>query len=606
MMDPQLHRQQQQNSGGSGAGKLSDSAFFDKLEQKVEMDVSKTWNNNGDAASNNNSESTPNNTAETTPPNNKKKQLVIIAGPQGSQTTQAIREFFVHHSSPYRPNQHAPSLAGWLWPKVDVTRLPVGYTSSTAHTNMDHAQLFDLLLMETDDTSTTSQPTIRPILLDAIEDAWQEATHGVVVGSDYLDQTPYSIQRIQDIVQRLQILNDDPNDLEVTVVLAYPRSRVEQWTHFYQTATTTHSTTSPTPTMSYTEWMCNPYLDGSHLERLESSMNPLALVSEFRRQDWNVVVLDEAGMGDHSQDPAQVVACRILSGTDCHDGRLVDVVNANPDLTTGDETSNALGRSSNALLHEQGLDSSQIQALEDMFQDRDCYYRYGLMHDDPGFRVLFKDALWNNHCLDGVEDQEYYADWVNVHTLWHELQAQVGCARKPSTPTIQGSVQHNQEESPPVSSSTSSSMTVVTVLISLFAVLVGVLRYRHFRRGQSREAKQQVLRLWTRKPSPTKTATSSSRRSPMSPSPFSPFSASTVSSSTVVLPPRHQYPFQDENIQTHHHDDEADEDTSWTNGEQQSGNRQLFLEEIDLSEERHDSSTSLTSDDDGGGGLLLI
>ncbi len=429
-------------------GNFTEDALFEKLEQKVEMDVDETWQNE---------EESP-----------RLKQLVILAGPQGSLLHSA-HQFFIHHASQYRPNQRAASLTGWAWPWMDPDEL------KTSFFNVPHDRLFDLLIEHEGDKAFVQT------LLAEIERTWtQDATKGIILGSEYFDQITDSARIIQQVIDQLGVL--DPS--QVSIILNYPSSRVTQWNRFFSIATKNIP-------MSYQDFICDPTYDSLNMFRLETSMNPVQLASEFRSRNWNVALLDTKGIADSGQDLAHVIGCRILSDTDCIEGNL-NGIDVHPTTISSSEPS------------IEGLTTLQEERLESYFTDRDCFFRNDLMHDDPGFRVLFKSTLWNT-CDTSQALTEYYDRLTEPNYLWNLVQSQVTCQGDNDNTNMTGIPNLNanqvvEQDISQVASSlekqTLSGVKLISILCAIVAIFVGIVRYRKFRR--SKQEQNQVLRQWKR------------------------------------------------------------------------------------------------------------
>lgn len=470
---------------------FTDDALFEKLEQKVELDVGKAWPQIEEATTNNN---------DTT---SGVKQVVILAGPQGSLLHSA-HQFFIHHASQYRPNQRAASLSGWVWPWMDPEEL------DTSFFNVAHDRLFDLMI-EHEQNERFIQT-----LLSEIEDSWtHEASKGIILGSEYFDQVPDSIRVIQRIVDRLEIV--DPS--QVKILLSYPPSRVAQWNHFYSIATKN----SP---MSYPEFICDPTFESLNLHRLETSMNPVQLGATFRSYNWSVALLDTKGIVDAQQDLAHVIGCQILSETDCNQSSLNGLQVYPTTIPSSD--SNVIN----------DLSSIHLYMLERYFTDRDCFFRNYLLHDDPGFRVLYKNVLWTN-CDASPALIDHYSRLTEPAYMWHLVRSQANCkGGEPETTNVTGipivnASQIVQQDISRVAASleeqTISGIKLLSLLCAMVALFVGVVRYRKLRR-QNEQPTQEVLRQWNR----------SNETEPD-------FSPATISS-CVLSPTR--YPFREQNIHT--------------------------------------------------------
>jgi hypothetical protein len=324
--------------------------------------------------------------------NHNEKQLVLFAGPFRSGAT-SVEKFFHNHAS--GGNEASQGLNGWLWPSM-----PDGLPGPPH-------RVFDNLVIH------QNNETLQEILMQGIHKAWNNAGHGVVLGSASFDRTrkgaPDSpgLLAMTKIVQKLGVSKD-----KVTIALNYRAPRLDQWVSVWK------NTWFEEKQISYNDYVCTESTHPSWAEhQLMTAMNPFGLAQVYRDQGWKVVMLDMEGVLESGLDMAHVIACNVLAHTNCQNGWVVDKVG-----TTYQEN------------YEKDKDfgilsDAEKQSLEEMFQDRDCFYEHAL-ENDGGFSVLYTEAIWQG-CEQGK--QEYYKKLTEHDYMLNEIKAQVGCGELTAT-----------------------------------------------------------------------------------------------------------------------------------------------------------------------------
>jgi hypothetical protein len=335
---------------------------------------------------------------------NSNKKLVLFAGPHKAASG-SVESFFYNHASGYEGTTIAEGLEGWLWPKV-TQDLWVNNAIP-----MDKPSIFNALVTQADNT------TAQIILKQAIRDAWDTAEHGIIIGTPEFDRvgtTPYTgrsgIKAMRGILEELQI--DDPQD--VTVVLNYRAPRRDQWISIWKHVE---------GNVNYHKFLCK----GDHkelIELLDTAMNPLKLAQLYRKESWNVVLMDMSGVDALEKDISHAIACNVLENTNCEEDFVVPVMQTYNENYGGDK-------------HLASLGDKEQQDLDQLFRERDCYYE-PLLRDDEGFQVFYRDTLWQG-CLRPEESEEeektqkeLYQHLSDPELLLDALKAQKGCAKNGS------------------------------------------------------------------------------------------------------------------------------------------------------------------------------
>lgn len=142
-------------------------------------------------------------------------------------------------------------------------------------------------------------------------------------------------------------------------------------------------------------------------------MNPLRLAVEYRKQGWNVVLIDMLGAQDAGLDVAHVLSCEVLGETDCQDGWVSGKLNqAYNENAIGDQ------------MKWNPISESEMNDLEQLLRERDCYYE-SILKDDGGFQVLYADTIWQG-C--SPEHMKVYEKLTDTDNLFNAIQKQKGCS----------------------------------------------------------------------------------------------------------------------------------------------------------------------------------
>ena len=318
------------------------------------------------------------------------KQLVFFAGPHSS-ASKSITGFFKQWAVGHMP-RHPRTLAlrYWRWPKIEQ--------------DMEFSKL--VIDNEDDKDETTTK-----IILDGIQNSFDESENGVILGTEMFDQigpdAKYdAITAMKKVVDHLSVPPE-----AITVILNYRTPRVDQWYSLYK-----HSTNNGAM-VSYDKFMCiNSPDKGEYNQRYDligSQMNALGAAQAFLKEGWNVKLIDMGGVANHGKDISHTIGCDILLGA-CENGVLGSLQNRLPNTNALDKTFDELP------LEEQ-------EKIEKVFRSRDCAYKKRL--DDyitkGSLEVLYKDSLWED-CND--HSPEYYEKFIdNTPMLFQVLRSQVEC-----------------------------------------------------------------------------------------------------------------------------------------------------------------------------------
>jgi hypothetical protein len=300
------------------------------------------------------------------------KKLVVFAGPHKTSET-SVEDFFYKYATGDTgrlPEQQA--LKDWIWPQLVGTNVKAKGT--------EPHQVFSHLVTDADNAALQEE------ILDGIEEHWDRANKGVIIGNEEFDRVgpnPYThydaVDAIQRVVKKLQVPNED-----VTIVLLYKTPRVNQWLSIYNFTEGKYD--------SYTEYMCDPDSTDERWEAIDSAMNPLRIAEVFRNQDWKVALIDLEGVEQNKIDVEHVIGCEVLGGT-CQDGWLENLVNKTFAKYT-EFYDDANDKTLEALTKE------QEDNLDQLFLLRDCLY--DTLTFDDGVEVIYEYTIWNG-CTDAPE-----------------------------------------------------------------------------------------------------------------------------------------------------------------------------------------------------------
>lgn len=310
------------------------------------------------------------------------KKLIVFVGPHETQAVE-VTKFFLKYASDYGDSDPSSSFEGWIWPYVhDETISKPSY------------RLFDLLVTDPEDEH------IQNVVIKAIVDSWNNANNGVVIGSldlDRVGKNPDSqydpIGALRRVVDAIGVANDS-----VTVVVTYRSPRIDHWSavwnnHFGSTG--------------YEDFLCT---DGEksnkRWEWLDTVMNPFKIATAYKNQGFNVAVIDQEGTFDAGLDVAHTIACDVMDSVECEGGwikGLEDVIIDHPTIFSMDF-----------------LEEEDHYVLEQIFLNRDCFYKYELKAR-TGFEIVHQRTAWSSCSGQHLSFYERFTDTEFVLELLKSL-----------------------------------------------------------------------------------------------------------------------------------------------------------------------------------------
>jgi hypothetical protein len=307
------------------------------------------------------------------------KKLVIFAGPHETGGNPII-EFLSDGA------QNGGAMDGWLWPTItmngNVIQHPFEYFVKHQHNVSD-----------------------RDAVIEGIHNAWNQSTHGVVIGAAEFDKIgadpdtgENGIAAIELLVQKLGIPNED-----VKVALMYRSPRLDQWDairrHF--------------DAETYEDFVCSGNEQAKLWEWLDTALNPFKIANDYATMGYGVDVIDYDGTTHLGLDVAHQIACRVMSQVECEGGFVkgLEGVKMSP-------------------LSQSNLSDLNVvdqHDLEEIFLSRDCYYKY-FLEKRSGFRLLHHRKTWNT-CL--YQNSPFYQRMSDTDYLMNAIRSQMSCAVAP-------------------------------------------------------------------------------------------------------------------------------------------------------------------------------
>jgi len=306
------------------------------------------------------------------------KNIIFLAGPHRSDSTE-VNIFFHKHATSNEDN----GLNGWLWPTINA-ELP----------GEEH-QYFENFFWNHNNS------TIQDVLMEGIQEGWNQSEYGIIVGAEGFDNTRGSLKSMGLKTMHSIIDSIGVPAQNVYVVMMYKPPRLDQWVDLFQ-----HNSNQK----EYEDFICNePYSE--HLANID--MNPLMLSTVYRAQGWNVATVDTSGAHTLGMDLGHSVACELLPMVVCDDGWIRNL----QDETTEHEIVN--------LNEFDALSTDEQTELEDMFLERDCYYQ-SLLESDESFHVIHNKTLWSE-CETSGDARARYTQLAETEFFFDLMKAQVGC-----------------------------------------------------------------------------------------------------------------------------------------------------------------------------------
>jgi hypothetical protein len=292
------------------------------------------------------------------------KRIVFFAGPHSSAST-SVEEFMGewaidgHHGG----HPHTIALQYWRWPRVQGTY------------GMHGVKVFGTRLVTEPDNKELNN-----VILAAIQEKYNEAENGVIVGTEEFDQvgpdaTYDGLKAMKKIINHLDLKDED-----ITVVVNYRAPRLDQWVSIWkhQEGDFMDST--------YEDFLClshnDPHEKQTRFDMLGAQMNPLNAAKVYLEQGWKVKLIDMGGVESADKDISHVIGCRVLFGG-CVEGFLGSL---------GDELprENAIERPFDE------LNDAESAKMEELFRNRDCGYQPLLQKhiEDGSMEIEYRDTLW--------------------------------------------------------------------------------------------------------------------------------------------------------------------------------------------------------------------
>ena len=263
---------------------------------------------------------------------------------------------------------------------------------------------------------------------------YPKMVNNVIVGTDEFDRLPpyttFTHRNGLESLQTLLRLTDVPATTftsttstastprrDVTIVVNYPFPRAQHWIALwkhqiaYRTSykglfCATYTTLSNGTRPIYQNWVT---------EVAMTAANPLRAVQVYRQQGWNVSLMDTSGIQKAGTTLPQAIACQVLkvpcgkSSSSGGSGRSGGGSSGSSQpkgwidgyyQTHNDQPWNGQEPTPTPKEHQQQqqpslsprLSHEQLQQLEWVFRQRDCYYK-NVLWDDPGVTIHYQDSL---------------------------------------------------------------------------------------------------------------------------------------------------------------------------------------------------------------------
>ncbi|VEU34004.1 unnamed protein product [Pseudo-nitzschia multistriata] len=316
---------------------------------------------------------------------NPNKRLVVFVGPHETDAV-GVTKFFVDYASTSGDSERSSSFDGWIWPSVnnDLIKKP------------PH-RVFDLLVQYPSDED------IQRAVIEAIVDSWKIATNGVIIGSLDFDKTgenPYSdydpIKALKRVVEALGISSS-----QVIVSVTYSSPRIDQWSAVWNNHFDTNG---------YENFVCSDGVESSkRWEWLDTVMNPFKIAKTYRDQGWDVVVIDQEGTINDGLEVAHVIACEVMKSVKCDGGWVTGLKSA--------VSNQLITYPMDSLAEEDRWD------LEQIFRERDCFFKYQLKHES-NFSIIHQHTAWSS-CSN--QHQSFYRKFANTDFVLDLLRSQKQC-----------------------------------------------------------------------------------------------------------------------------------------------------------------------------------
>jgi hypothetical protein len=260
-----------------------------------------------------------------------------------------------------------------------------------------------------------SEPSIGDDLtLEAIKTAWDTAPNdgGVIIGSLDFDKVGLNPDTGYDPITTLKRIVDyigigEEKYYHVVVVMNYRTPKVGHWSDVY-------SNHFDDGRASYTQFLCGDQQGPKKWEWLDTVMNPLKVAQAYFDEGYNVRMVDMTGTFHRNQDPAHVVACRVLEVDGCDDNDYVIEIGTDPVINPNHRPE---------VIRE--LSDIEQDELEAVFHQRDCYYKYSLHHHERFVMYNAGTDYWRE--CGGEQFMDYYSQFTDTNFMVQILQSQKSC-----------------------------------------------------------------------------------------------------------------------------------------------------------------------------------
>ncbi len=316
------------------------------------------------------------------------KKLIVFVGPHETDASD-VTKFFANYAAANDDYEPLESFNGWGWPLIEDELI-----EKPAH------RVFDYLVTD------PGREDIQNVVIEGILDTLENATQGVIIGSlnfDSVGANPYSDY---DPVGALYRLEDELglSREDMTIAVTYRSPRIDHWSAIWYN----HFVAD-----DYEDFICSDDEQADkRWEWLDVVMNPFKIAKIYHDQGWNVAVIDQESAINVGSDTSHIIACYLMDGVNCTNGfvdGLEDIVSGYKDNAPMDS-----------------MTEEDRRELEQLFQERDCHYKYELK-DEPGFVILNQRSAWST-CSE--QHRSYYQQFTDTDFMLYVLKSQQRCLEK--------------------------------------------------------------------------------------------------------------------------------------------------------------------------------
>jgi len=340
-------------------------------------------------------------------------RLVVLAGPHRAATT-SVAEFFHLYARGPQPNH----VNGKLYHPLNNFRWPLvnGPEADKTEADMPYKRYNHLV---TDPTNEA----LKKEIMEAIKSDYDlDSVHAVIFGGEEFDnvlggdkkefgfaaQKYDAVKAVQEVVDYVGV----PAEC-VEILINYRVPRFEHWVSLYSS---THEKFFP-----YEEHMCEDKNSDDRLQELGTSMNPMYLAETYLAADhnWQVKLIDMAGVEKFGTDISHTIGCKILGGKCDDDGRWVK---GHIEEKITDKVLQA---------DFDSLPKEEVELSEKLFRYRDCAYEEDLTNNDR-FEVVMNETIWAD-CIHDKDHEWVYQSFrdfkIGTHLTFDALLSQVDCSK---------------------------------------------------------------------------------------------------------------------------------------------------------------------------------